>query len=50
MVVLIKIMFGETVDDQIEHVREAVSAHKASAYEGAMTSPLNTARQLLNST
>ena len=50
MVVLVKIMFGETVDDQIERVREAVSAHKASAYEEAMTSPLNYAKQLLGGT
>ena len=50
MVVLVKVMFGETVDDQIERVREAVSAHKASSYEDAMTSPLNNARQLLSGT
>ncbi len=50
MVVLVKIMFGKTVDDQIERVREAVSAHKASAYEDAMTSPLKNAKQLLTST
>jgi hypothetical protein len=50
MVVLVKIMFGETVDDRIERVREAVSAHKAAAYEEAMTSPLNRAKQLLGGT
>lgn len=50
MVVLVKVMFGETVDDQIERVREAVSAHKAASYEDAMTSPLNQAKRLLEGT
>jgi len=47
MVVLVKIMFGETVDDKIERVRESISAQKAEAYEDAMTSPLRSARFLL---
>ena len=47
MVVLVKIMFGETVDDKIERVRESISAQKATAYEDAMTSPLRGARFLL---
>jgi len=50
MVVLVKIMFGETVDDKIERVQEAISAHKAAAYEDAMTSPLNNARRLIAGT
>ena len=48
MVVLVKLMFGETVDDVIERVRESVNAHKAIAYQEAMTSPLLNARQLID--
>ena len=48
MVVLVKLMFGETVDDVIERVRESVNTHKAIAYQEAMTSPLLNARQLID--
>ena len=47
MVVLAKLVFGETVDDKIEAMREELSKNKAEAYIEAVTSPLFNARQLL---
>lgn len=47
MVVLAKLVFGETVDDQIEAMREELSKNKAMSYLEAVTSPLYNARQLL---
>ena len=49
MVVLSKMVFGETVDDQISRVREEVSQFRALSYREAITSPLAEARRLLNS-
>jgi hypothetical protein len=40
MVIFVKIVFPETVDDQIERVREQVAGHRARAYREAMLSPL----------
>ena len=50
MVVFVKLVFGETVDDRLERIREQLSRHKAESYLEAMTSPLAGARGLLEST
>lgn len=50
MVVLVKLVFGETVDDRIEMIREQISQHKAAAFMEAMTSPVAGARRLLEGT
>lgn len=47
MVVLAKLVFGETVDDQIEAMREELSKNKAMSYVEAVSSPLYNARKLL---
>jgi hypothetical protein len=39
MVVFCKLVFGETVDDQIEQMREQISHKKALDYKEAITSP-----------
>ncbi len=44
MVVFVKLVFGETVDDRLERIREQLSRHKAESYLEAMTSPLAGAR------
>ena len=49
MVVFVKLVFGETVDDRLERIREQLSRHKAESYLEAMTSPLAGARGLLES-
>lgn len=49
-VVLSKLVFGETVDDQIDRIREQVSEKRARAYLGAVTSPVAGARELLSQT
>ena len=49
MVVFVKLVFGETVDDRLERIREQLSRHKAESYLEAMTSPLAGARGLLDS-
>jgi len=49
MVVLAKLVFGETVDDQIEVMREQLSGHKARTYIAMNTSPLYEANMLLAS-
>ena len=46
MVVLVKLVFGTTVDDQIEAIRERISHEKATAYLAAVSSPVGRARQL----
>ena len=48
-VVLSKLVFGETVDDQISAMREQLSHHKAKAYKDAITSPVASAQVLLDS-
>lgn len=50
MVVSAKLVFGETVDDRIDAIREQVSQHKATAYLSAITSPVMAARSLLDAT
>ena len=47
MVVLAKLVFGETVDDQIEAMREELSKSKAMSYLDAVSSPLYSARKLI---
>jgi hypothetical protein len=47
LVVLVKIVSGETVDDRIEKIQEQVSHHKASAYRDAVTSPVAEAHRLI---
>lgn len=47
MVVFVKLVFGETVDDRLDRIREELSRHKAESYLEAMTSPLAGARGLL---
>jgi len=49
MVIFVKIVFPETVDDQIERVREQVAAYRAQAYKEAITSPLAKAQCELRS-
>ena len=49
MVVLSKLVFGETVDDELDQIREQISQQKARAYMEAVTSPVTNARQLLES-
>ena len=49
MVVLAKLVFGETVDDQLDRIREQLSYQKATAYLEGFTSPLSGARNLLES-
>ena len=50
MVVLVKLVFGETVDDQIDKIREDISRHKADVYGKTMTSPVASAQKLLEQT
>lgn len=50
MVVMVKLVFGETVDDRIDMIREQASQFKASAYLEAMTSPMANTRRILEQT
>jgi len=47
IVVFVKLVFGETVDDKIDIIREQISHQKAADYMEAMTSPLGAARKLV---
>lgn len=47
MVVLVKLVFGETVDDHLVRVREQVSRHRATSYLEGVTSPYAGARSLI---
>jgi hypothetical protein len=47
MVVLSKLVFGETVDDELDRIREHISQQKARDYMQAVTSPVMGARQLV---
>jgi hypothetical protein len=47
MVVLAKLVFGETVDDELDQIREKISQQKAQAYMDAVTSPVAGAKYLL---
>lgn len=48
-VVLSKLVFRETVDDQISVMREQLSHYKAKAYKDAITSSVASAQLLLDS-
>jgi hypothetical protein len=50
MVVISKAVFGETVDDELDRIRESISQEKARAYKEAITSPMYGARELVYST
>ncbi len=47
MVVLSKLVFGDTVDDELERIRERISQQKARDYMEAVTSPVAGARALI---
>jgi hypothetical protein len=47
MVVALKLMSHETVDDKLERIREGISLKKAQDYMEAVTSPVASARQLI---
>jgi hypothetical protein len=47
MVVLVKLVFGETVDDHLARVREEVSRHRATSYLEGVTSPCAAAVDLM---
>lgn len=48
MVVFAKLVFGETVDDELDRIREHISQQKARAYLEAVTSPVASAKTLLD--
>ena len=48
MVVFSKLVFGETVDDELDRIREHISQQKARDYMQAMTSPVMDARKLID--
>ena len=50
IVVISKIVFGETVDDELDLIRESISQDKARAYKEAITSPMYSARELVYET
>lgn len=50
IVVISKIVFGETVDDELDLIRESISQDKARAYKEAITSPMYSARELVYAT
>ena len=47
MVVIAKLVFGETVDDELDRIREWISQEKARAYKDAITSPVYSAREMV---
>lgn len=47
MVVLVKLVFGETVDDYVVRVREQVSRHRATSYLEGIMSPDASIRSLI---
>lgn len=47
MVVLSKLVFGDTVDDELDRIRERISQQKARDYMEAVTSPVAGARTLI---
>ncbi len=49
MVVIAKLVFGETVDDELDRIRESISQEKARAYKEAITSPVFGAREMVHS-
>lgn len=48
MVVLAKLVFGETVDDRINAIREEINDHKAATLKAVVTSPVANANQLID--
>lgn len=48
LVLIIKLGFGETVDDRIERMRERATEHRAKEYLEAVTSPMRHANAFLN--
>ncbi|MGV0961072.1 MAG: DUF4407 domain-containing protein [Limnohabitans sp.] len=48
MVVFSKLVFGETVDDELDRIREHISQQKARDYMQAVTSPVMDARKLID--
>jgi hypothetical protein len=48
MVVLSKLVFRETVDDELDRIRESISQQKARGYLEAVTSPVAGARALVD--
>jgi len=48
MVVIAKLVFGETVDDELDRIRELISQQKARAYKEAITSPVFSAREMVH--
>jgi hypothetical protein len=49
MVVFSKMVFGETVDDELDRIREQISQKKARDYQEAVTSPVAGAYSLVES-
>ena len=49
MVVFSKMVFGETVDDELDRIREQISQKKARDYQDAVTSPVAGAYSLVES-
>jgi hypothetical protein len=47
MVVLSKMVFHDTVDDELDSIRERISQQKARDYVDAITSPVAGARALI---
>lgn len=47
MVVLSKLVFGDTVDDELDSIRERISQQRAQDYLEAVTSPVAGARALI---
>lgn len=47
MVILCKLVFGDTVDDELDRIREQISLQKARDYVEALTSPVAGARALI---
>jgi hypothetical protein len=47
MVVFSKLVFAETVDDELDAIREKISQRKARDYQEAVTSPLASAQNLV---
>ena len=50
MVVIAKLVFEDTVDDELDRIRESISKQKAKAFAEAITSPTFDARELIQST
>ena len=48
MVVLAKLVFGETVDDRINAIREEINDHKAATMKAVVTSPVARANHLID--